>query len=129
MLVVYLSLTGNVRSFVQQVGMESIELNYANPLIRVNEEYIVIAPTYDDDITEVISSFIEYGNNIDFLRGFVGSGNKNFDNSYCFNAVDLAKKYHKPLIFKFEFSGTDKEKKQFKKEVLKIEESRTQPQS
>jgi protein involved in ribonucleotide reduction len=123
MLLVYLSLTGNVRSFVKQVGLDSIELNYSNPLTEVDQEYIVITPTYDDDITDVISSFIEYENNSHFLKGFVGSGNRNFDNGYCFNAVELAKKYDKPLIFKFEFSGIDKDIMQFKKEVLKIEAS------
>lgn len=129
MLLVYLSLTGNVRSFVKQVGMESMELNYSNPFTKVDQEYIVITPTYDDEITDVISSFIEYENNIRFLAGFVGSGNKNFDNDYCFNAVELSKKYGKSLIFTFEFSGTDKDIMQFKEEVLKIEESSAPRQS
>ncbi|WP_409304859.1 class Ib ribonucleoside-diphosphate reductase assembly flavoprotein NrdI [Peribacillus sp. SCS-155] len=109
--------------------MDSIELNYSNPLTEVDREYILITPTYDDDITDVISNFIEYDNNIHFLKGFVGSGNKNFDNSYCFNAVNLSKKYKKPLLFTFEFSGTDKDIRQFKKDVLAIEESRTYQQS
>ncbi|PLT33121.1 class Ib ribonucleoside-diphosphate reductase assembly flavoprotein NrdI [Bacillus sp. V5-8f] len=129
MLIVYLSLTGNVKNFVERVGMDSVELNYSNPLTEVDQEFIVIAPTYDDDITDVISSFIEHKKNIHFLKGFVGSGNKNFDMSYCFNAEELSKKYGKPLIFKFEFSGTDKDIMQFKKEVSSIEESRAQPQS
>ncbi|MCS0824856.1 class Ib ribonucleoside-diphosphate reductase assembly flavoprotein NrdI [Cytobacillus firmus] len=128
MLLVYLSLTGNVRSFVKKVGMDSMELNYSNPCTEVDQEYFIITPTYDDDITDVISSFIDYGKNIHFLKGFVGSGNKNFDNNYCFNAMDLSKKYSKPLIFKFEFSGTDKDISQFKEEVLKIEESSSQRQ-
>lgn len=117
MKIVYLSLTGNVRSFVQQVGLDSVELDYFNPLTEVNDDYIIITPSYDDEITNVISKFIDYENNINHLIGFAGSGNRNFDNGYCFNAMDLSEKYNKPLIFKFEFSGTNKDINEFKKEV------------
>lgn len=124
MKLVYLSLTGNVRSFVQQVGMDSVELSYSNPLTEVDDEYIVIAPSYDDEITDIISEFIDYKDNINHLVGFVGSGNMNWDTLYCFNAKDLSKKYNKPLIFTFELSGTDNDIIDFKKEVDKVEITR-----
>jgi protein involved in ribonucleotide reduction len=120
MLIVYLSLTGNVRNFVEKLEVNSIEIEYSNPLVEVNEDYIIIVPTYDDNITNSISEFVDYANNQIQLKGFVGSGNKNFDNGYCFNAKDLSIKYNKPLLFTFEFSGTDEEITQFKKEVLQI---------
>lgn len=105
--------------------MKSIEMNYTNPFIEVNEDFIVIAPSYDDDITELISSFIDYKNNIIHLKGFVGSGSLNFDDKYCFNAKDLSKKYNKPLLFTFEFSGTDEDIINFKKEVKQFAITRT----
>ncbi|WP_342540726.1 class Ib ribonucleoside-diphosphate reductase assembly flavoprotein NrdI [Heyndrickxia sp. FSL K6-6286] len=117
MLIVYLSLTGNVRNFVRRTSFDSFELSYTNPLSEINEDFIVIAPSYDDDITEIISSFIDYKNNQDYLKGFVGSGSLNYDDKYCFNAKDLSLKYRKPLIFTFEFSGTDNDIINFKKEV------------
>ena len=117
MKLVYLSLTGNVRSFVSRVGIDSVELDYSNPLAEVNEDYIIITPSYDDEITEIFSDFIEYKDNIKYLVGFVGSGNKNWDDSYCFNAKELALKYSKPLIFDFELDGTDNDIIEFKKEV------------
>jgi protein involved in ribonucleotide reduction len=119
MLIVYLSLTGNVRNFVKEVGMEAVELNYSNPFTEVNDQYIIITPSYNEEITEVISKFIDYKENINHLLGFVGSGNKNFNKGYCFNAKDLSKKYNKPLIFEFEFSGTKDDITEFKKEVFK----------
>jgi protein involved in ribonucleotide reduction len=100
MLIVYLSLTGNVRNFVRRTGFDSFELSYTNPLSEINEDFIVIAPSYDDDITEIISSFIDYKNNQDYLKGFVGSGSLNYDDKYCFNAKDLSLKYRKPLILR-----------------------------
>lgn len=101
--------------------MKSVELNYSNPLIEVNEDFIVISPTYDNEITEILSEFIDYKNNKTYLIGFVGSGNRNFDNEFCFNARDLSKKYNKPLILKFEFSGTGNDIAKFKEEVNKFE--------
>lgn len=125
MLIVYMSLTGNVRRFVEDTGMRSIEIQYANPLREIDEDFIIIVPTYDDDITETMSEFIDYKNNLSHLKGFVGSGNLNFDNLYCFNAVDLSNKYNKPLIFKFEFSGTNNDIINFKKELSKFEITKT----
>lgn len=120
MLVVYYTLTGNVRRFVKRLDMDSLELSKSNLLTQVNENHIVIAPTYDDEITDIISEFIDYKNNKQYLIGFVGSGNLNFDNNYVFNAKDLSKKYNKRLIYSFEYSGTDTDIANFKKEVLAI---------
>lgn len=120
MKIAFLSLSGNVRDFVERVGMESVEINYSNPFASIDEPYIVIAPSYDEEVTEVISQFVEHENNQQHLVGFVGSGNLNFDNSYCFCAVDLSKKFAKPLIMKFELSGTEHDVLKFKEEVEKI---------
>lgn len=120
MKLVYISLTGNVRSFIEKIGMDSQELSYSNPQVEMQEDYIVIVPTYDDEITDVTSQFIDYKNNKDKLIGFVGSGNKNWDEFYCFNAKDLSKKYSKPMIMDFELDGTNQDVIRFKKEVENI---------
>lgn len=120
MKIAYLSLSGNVKSFVEKVGIESLEINYSNPFQQIDEDFIVIAPSYDDEITHIISQFIEYKHNKGHLIGFVGSGNLNFDKDYCFNAKDLSKKYSKPLLMTFEIQGTEKDVLKFKEEVEKI---------
>lgn len=124
MLIAYLSLTGNIRKFVSKVGMDSIEIDYSNPLTEVDEDFILIMPSYDDEITDIISKFIEYKDNKKHLVAIVGSGNMNFGvDGYCFNANEISKKYSKPLIFKFEHSG-DNYIIDFKKEVDRIEITR-----
>lgn len=123
MLIVFMSITGNVEKFVSFLDMDSFQIDYNSDLVEVNKDYIAIVPTYDDDITVAFSRFIDYKDNLKFLKGFVGSGSKNFDTQYIFNAKDLSKKYNKPLIFDFEFSGDDYVS-DFKKEVEKIEISR-----
>lgn len=124
MFIVYMSITGNVSKFVNFLDMDSLQIDYNDNLIEVDRDYIVIVPTYDDSITDTVSEFIDYKDNNKFLVGFVGSGSKNFDKDYIFNAKDLSKKYGKPLIFDFEFSG-DNDVLAFKKEVEEIESTRT----
>lgn len=124
MLIVFMSITGNVSKFVSFLDMDSLQIDYDSDLVEVDRDYIAIVPTYDDDITDTFSKFIDYKDNRKYLKGFVGSGSKNFDTSYIFNAKDLSKKYDSPLIFDFEFSGDDYVLA-FKKEVEKIEVSRT----
>lgn len=121
MLLVYMSLTGNVISFVNRVGMESVELTPVNPLIEINEDFIIVLPTYENELNDDVSEFIEYKNNSDYLVGFASSGNLNFgDDLYCINARQLSEIYEKPVLFKFEYEGTEKEIERFKKEVEKI---------
>lgn len=121
MLIVYLSLTGNVKRFVNNLDINSIEIKASEYKKKVEDKFIIIVPTYDDEITDIASQFIDYENNVDYLIGFVGSGNMNFDNNYVFNAKDLSKKYNKPLIYSFEYSGTDMDLINFKREVTNIE--------
>jgi protein involved in ribonucleotide reduction len=126
MQLVYLSLTGNIKKFVEEsLGIEdAIELSYSNPFTEVNEDYILIVPSYDDEVTDVVCDFIDYKNNSKHLTAIAGSGNTNFNDNYCFSAKNISKKYNKPLIFKFEFSGTDIDIINFKKEVEKFEVAR-----
>lgn len=124
MLIVFMSLSGNVDKFVSFLDMDSVEIDFNDSQVEVDRDYIAIVPTYDDSITDVFSSFIDYKDNKKHLKGFVGSGSKNFDADYIFNAKDLSKKYNKPLIFDFEFSG-DNDVLAFKEEVEKIEVTRT----
>ncbi|RCW63170.1 class Ib ribonucleoside-diphosphate reductase assembly flavoprotein NrdI [Saliterribacillus persicus] len=120
MLLVYMTITGNVKDFIERVDMKSHEINPTNPFHEVSEDYIVVVPSYENMITEEVSDFIDYKGNREHLLGFASSGNLNFDDLYCVNAKELSAKYSKPLIFTFEYAGTDKDLENFKKEVNKI---------
>lgn len=119
MIVAYLSLTGNVEKFVEGLNVDSVEIDYSNPQVAVNEKYLLVVPTYDEELTSIISEFIEYEENLSYLVGIVGSGNRNFDSSFCFNAVEISDKYNKELIAKIEFDGANDDITKIK-EVLKI---------
>lgn len=100
--------------------MESISIDSNNPFVEIHTKFILIVPTYDNEITEIVSEFIDYKGNEFYLQGIVGSGNRNFGESFCFNAKELAKKYKKPLLMTFELSGTEQDVAKFKEEVEQI---------
>lgn len=125
MFLVYYSMTGNVKNFVERVGLPSKEINPTNPCFEVNEDYIVVVPSYVGYVNEDVEDFIDYSNNKNHLVGFASSGNLNFGELFCINAKQLSKKYNKPLIFTFEYMGTDLDIEKFKKEVYKIEQNRS----
>lgn len=121
MKVVYFSMTGQTRKFVQKLGMETIELNPANPFEVVEEPFIVVTPTYDAEVTEILEDFIETSHNRQLLKGVVGGGNLNFGPLFVFTAKELAQAYHVPLLHTFEFQGTDADVTLLKKAVDHID--------
>ena len=109
MKVVYLSLTGKTRQFVKKLGWDFVEISKKNPVCQMEEPYIVITPTYGEQVANFFYEFIEFGENQSLLKGVAGSGNRNFNTSFCSNSRELASKYGIPLLHYFENQGTDKD--------------------
>ncbi|MGX4687020.1 class Ib ribonucleoside-diphosphate reductase assembly flavoprotein NrdI [Vagococcus sp. JNUCC 83] len=124
MKLVFFSLTGQTRRFINKLNFPFYEIDTTNPFHEMNEDFLLIVPTYDKEVTEVVNDFIEYKTNQGHLLGVAGSGNLNFGDLFVFTAKDIAKDYNIPLIFSFEFSGTDEDVKNFKKVVNEFESKR-----
>lgn len=107
--VVYLSLTGKTRQFVKKLGWDFIEISKKNPTVQMKEPYIVITPTYGDQVANFFYEFIDFEENRGLLMGVAGSGNRNFNTSFCSNSKELARRYDVPLLHCFENQGTDKD--------------------
>ena len=103
--------------------MDSLELDYMNPHVNVDRDYVIIIPTYSDTITNAVIEFINHGDNLKHLKGVVGSGDKNFNNDYIFSAKNVVKKFKAPLLFDFEKSGSDKDIEDFRRKCKEIEVS------
>lgn len=114
-------MTGQTRRFIKKLDLPAYEIDASNPFVELHEPYILIVPTYDRDITEVVNDFVDYKSNRDNLKGVAGSGNRNFADLFVFTAKDFAKDYNVPLLFVFEFNGTDDDVNKFKKVVSEIE--------
>ena len=117
MKIVFISLTGQTRKFVQKLDMDLLELTPTNPFISINEPFVIVAPTYEKEATEVLNDFIETADNKLYFKGVAGGGNLNFGQLFVFTAKDLATEYHVPLLHTFEFQGNDEDVKKLKKAV------------
>lgn len=117
MKVVYISLTGQTRKFVHKLDMDLLEISSTNPFITINEPFIIVAPTYEREATEILYDFIETADNKQYFKGVAGGGNLNFGQLFVFTAKDLAKEYEVPLLHTFEFQGNDEDVKKLKKAV------------
>lgn len=119
MLVVYDSLTGNVKRFVNKLGVDAIKIT---PNLIVTEPFILI--TYTIGFGEVPSSTHEFlTENKSFLIGVAVSGNRNWGERFAQAADTISIKYNVPIIHKFELGGTQKDVEIFLQEAQRIVES------
>lgn len=133
--ILYISISGNTRSFVETLQDYAEEQHAADasaPLIELSEisdatpdadetaPYFAFVPTYLDGgngidnghqelMTEALGEYISYGNNRKYCWGVVGSGNRNFNEQYCLTARQYAAAYGFPFIGDYELRGTSKD--------------------
>ncbi|MCC7668720.1 MAG: class Ib ribonucleoside-diphosphate reductase assembly flavoprotein NrdI [Leuconostoc pseudomesenteroides] len=122
----YASTEGNTKSFVEKLKKVAIEqgdtLNarligdeteYANE----TEPFFALVPTYltggtgtGPEVTEIFTNalgeYIDFGNNARYLKGVVGSGNRNFNVQFNLTAIRYAKKFNVPMIAAYELRGS-----------------------
>ena len=122
MKIVYFSVTGQTRRFIKKLAIDdTYEIDPTTDFKELNEPFVLITPTYEENITEPVRDFLDYGSNASNLKGIVGTGNRNFAQLFIFTARDLSRDYNVPIIYAFEFNGTPKDVSNFKKAVKKLE--------
>ena len=126
MKLVYFTLTGQTRRFIKKLDLPAYEIDATNPFYELAEPFILVVPTYEIDVTEVVNDFLDFKSNSTNLRGIAGGGNRNFGDLFIFTAKNLARDYKVPLLFEFEFNGTLEDVKNFKKVVSEIESKTTE---
>ncbi|WP_061841212.1 class Ib ribonucleoside-diphosphate reductase assembly flavoprotein NrdI [Tetragenococcus halophilus] len=130
--VVYISISGNTRSFVQRLQRFAEEKNVNELIIHAKEiddntpeeeetePFFAFVPTYleggngidngDQEIlTESLRDYIEFKNNPNLCLGVIGSGNKNFNDQYCLTAKQYAEQFDILFLADFELRGTNDE--------------------
>ncbi|MGX2945171.1 class Ib ribonucleoside-diphosphate reductase assembly flavoprotein NrdI [Enterococcus alishanensis] len=134
MRIIYISISGNTRSFVKRLMAYSREQNKISqdnllieeikeisdntPYESENTEFFAFVPTYleggngldngDQEIlTENLRDYLEYSDNCRYCLGIVGSGNKNFNYQYCLTAKQYSEAFNFPFIADFELRGTN----------------------
>lgn len=133
--ILYISISGNTRAFVERLTTYAAEQHQAdakNPLITSKEisenspfeteaeEFFTFVPTYleggngvdngDTEIlTEVMREYLDYEANYQKCLGVVGSGNKNFNYQYCLTAKQYSEAFGFPFLADYELRGTAKD--------------------
>lgn len=120
MRVVYFSLTGNVRRFVKKLGFPATELNETNPFLQMTEPFVLIAPSYEKEVTDILWDFMDTNQNHAYCKGVVGSGNLNFDSLFVYTAKELARDFDVPLLWAFEYFGTERDINHVKEQLHAI---------
>lgn len=121
MKIVYLSIVGNTRRFVEKTELPALELSDSTVYSTIDQPFVLIAPTYEIEATDIINDFLEHEDNLNYCRGVIGAGNRNFNDLFCFTAEDLAMDYEIPLLYRFEYQGSDQDVKKVKEIVAEIE--------
>ena len=126
MLIVYYSMTGNCRRFVNSSGIadeyETIELKKDNIDDTIDEPFLLVTPTINfGEVPPMVQRFLQ--KNYSQLIGVASSGNRNWGGNYAKAGDRISEDYHVPLIMKFELHGNKQSRKEFKEKVGALNES------
>lgn len=118
MKIVYASRTGNVRSFIEKLGVTDV-LEIEDGTETVDEKYILV--TYTDGYGELppeVETFLE--GNADNIVAVAASGDLSYGDAYCLAADEVADRYGVPILLKFENDGTNEDVSNFLDEIEKL---------
>lgn len=122
MMIVYDSLTGNIKRFVKKLNVDCLQINET---MRLEESFVLLTYTTGrGNVPEKVARFLEI-NHLN-LVGVSASGNRNWGDFFGVSADRIAEQYHVPIISKFELSGTKKDVDIFLKGVGELEILRTE---
>jgi len=117
MVIVYSSMTGNVKRFVNKVDLPSIQIQDG---LKVEEPFVLITYTTGfGSIPDNVERFLE--NNSNHLKAVSASGNRNWGSNFAVSADKIANQYKVPVISKFELAGTNRDVQNFLEGVEKLE--------
>ena len=113
-IVYFSSRSGNTQRFIDALGLPAqripIDANTDQP--KIAAPYVLICPTYADGngngaVPKQVIRFLNDPARRQFIRGVIGTGNRNFGPTYGMASDVIAKKCNVPLLYKFELAGTE----------------------
>ena len=114
LLVYFSSASENTHRFVGKLGYRSerIPLRRGDEPLVVDEEYVLVVPTYGGGsvkgaVPKQVIAFLNDPHNRSLCRGVISSGNTNFGEAYCLAGDIIASKLDVPLLYRYELLGTN----------------------
>ncbi len=117
-LVVYFSsVSGNTARFVDKLGARAVRipLHSTEPLLTVDEPYVLITPTYGGGqgrgvekgaVPKQVIRFLNDEHNRGLIRGVISAGNTNFGEHFCVAGDIISRKCRVPHLYRLELFGT-----------------------
>ncbi|MCI1675872.1 MAG: class Ib ribonucleoside-diphosphate reductase assembly flavoprotein NrdI [Ancrocorticia sp.] len=112
-IVYFSSTTNNTKRFVEKLGYpaQRIPLHMADEPLRVDQEYVLVVPTYGGGnlkgaVPKQVIKFLNDEHNRSLIRGVISGGNTNFGKAYCIAGDVISAKCHVPHMYRFELLGT-----------------------
>ena len=123
MKIIYFSLTGNVRRFIQRAGLSNtMALTEANKTEEINEPFIIVTGTIGfGQVPDPVQAFLDV--NHKNLKAVAGSGNRNWGNNFAKASEEIADNYNVPLLMKFELHGNQEIADEFREKVVNLYEN------
>ncbi|WP_414044770.1 class Ib ribonucleoside-diphosphate reductase assembly flavoprotein NrdI [Macrococcus equi] len=122
MLIIYYSLTGNVRRFIQKSGQpRSLPLETAMEE-EVSEPFILVTGTIGfGQVPDAVSQFLERYHH--HLTAVAASGNRNWGQNFAKAGDLISATFQVPLLMKFELHGNQRDVELFNKKVEECNEN------
>ena len=131
--VYFSSATNNTARFVTKLGLpaERIPLRRNDPELLVDEEYVLIVPTYGGGnnrgaVPKQVIKFLNNEHNRSLIRGVISAGNTNFGQAYCLAGKIISAKCQVPHMYRFELLGTEEDVAKVKEGLEEFWEQRSQ---
>ncbi|WP_058234512.1 class Ib ribonucleoside-diphosphate reductase assembly flavoprotein NrdI [Devriesea agamarum] len=112
-IVYFSSVSGNTHRFVEKLGLPAhrIPLYPRDEPLRIDEEYVLIVPTYGGGndrgaVPKQVIRFLNDEHNRSLIRGVISGGNTNFGTAYCIAGDIISAKCKVPHLYKFELLGS-----------------------
>lgn len=122
----------NTQHFIEHLDLPSRQITgLEGDFLKMDTPYILVFPTYGGgkvkgSVPKPVVDFIRDKDNLHYIIGIIGSGDRNYGEDYCLGARLLAEKLKVPLLYKYEIRGTKEDIKTIREGVLKIQESLNQ---
>ena len=112
-IVYFSSATNNTHRFVEKLGLpaQRIPLRPGEPALRVEQEYVLVVPTYGGGngrgaVPKQVIKFLNDAHNRSLIRGVIAAGNLNFGKAFCLAGDIVSAKCQVPYLYRFELLGT-----------------------
>lgn len=121
-IVYFSSVSENTARFVQKLQMPAhrIPLRPQDPFLKVDEEYVLIVPTYGGGsvkgaVPKQVIKFLNDEHNRSLCKGVIASGNTNFSEAYGIAGDIISRKLGVPFLYRYELLGTPQDVQKVRK--------------